>query len=297
MNIAKSIYVTLFKTYTRTDLTPWEHEPQIKKKIYGFYHIYCYGRWQDLVSKQLNSLQSSGLMGVTDCLYVSIITLKEGDMDDFKKLTSGMNVKVVSHATDGRLYEYPALEALWNKAYEEDCYLYYFHTKGVSFHTAKGKNRTFRHFKRNVDAWREMMEYFLMYKWKVAVNVLNAGYDTYGCYRYPPKPAKFAMYGGNFWWASSSYVKKLHKIDVKSMSADRMYAELWLYTGDLKDFSPFDNLAILYRVNIPKSLYTQPNPPLLDRLRFILRFNYTKAMKKILKYDYTNKQNKSFQDQ
>ena len=53
---------------------------------------------------------------------------------------------------------------------------------------------------------------------EVAVNTLEAGYDTYGSYLFPP--FKNRMYAGNFWWAKASgdlhasrLMRSLKKID------------------------------------------------------------------------------------
>lgn len=296
MSILWSIKTTLFHTFSRTELTPWRHEPTYRGRIYGFYHVYCADGWQGLVTAQMQRLRQTGMMAATDTLYVSIITLKDTDFDDFMRIAGDSNVEIVSRTGNGRLYEYPALEALRRRCEAEDCLVYYFHTKGVSFHSVEGHDRQYRRFKRNVEAWREMMEHFLMDEWQVAVNVLCDGYDTYGCGRYPPRPARFRMYCGNFWWASSRHIRKLPVIRPELMADDRMKAETWLYEAEPHDFSAFDFLAILYRVYMPRSLYTMRRPPLWDVICHVVHFNVTKIRKLVFRHDYVKGNNTRFQN-
>jgi hypothetical protein len=294
-NIFKALYVTLFRVYRRQDLTQWDRKADAGKPVYGMYHVYCAEGWQKLVKAQIHHLKASGLLDATKTLFVSCIVMNDTDETDLRRLIDSDKMEIVSITRKNKLYEYPALEYVRRKCLDEDCYFYYFHTKGVTYYIDEPHNRHFMKFKRNVEAWRGLMEYFLMDKWNVAVRVLNDGYDTYGCYRYPPAPAPYVMYGGNFWWAKSSYLRTLQPLFPEKMADDRMFAELWIYTGNNKAFSAFDTIVMLYRVFLPESLYKLVGPPLSDRIRFMLRFNFTKIAKKVFKYNYAKHNNDKFQ--
>ena len=140
-----------------------------------------------------------------------------------------------------------------------------------------------------------MMEYFLFDKWRVAVNVLSAGYDTYGCYRLPPYPKPYYLYAGNFWWVRSDYVRRLPPFPENRIATDRFIAEEWLYKACPKDFSAFDTLADLYYVYIDKDLYASKRLPVLKLLRYVLRFNWVKLCKHVFKYDFKAKRQKRYQ--
>ena len=70
-----------------------------------------------------------------------------------------------------------------------------------------------------------MMEYFIFTKWRVAFNVLQDGYDTYGCYRLPPYPKPCYLYAGNFWWVRSDYVLRLPPFPKNKIATNRFIAE------------------------------------------------------------------------
>jgi len=295
MNIFLRIYNTLFRTMQRQDLSRWEHPVNVDMPIYGVYHVFCADGWQLLVRAQIEHLRRSGLLDVTAKFYVSCVSLHERDVDILKQIVNSDKLEIISAVDNPKVFEYPALEFLREKAEKEDCLFYYFHTKGVSFFSEKRKDSCYVKFKRRVDAWRILMEYFLMDKWQVAVNVLLDGYDTYGCYRYPPKPAPYIMYAGNFWWATSKYIRSLSPINSSGENTDRFLAERWLYHGTPNDFSAFDTIALLYRVYLPPVFYQTNSKPILPLLKFVFRYNVVKIRKNIFRYDYDNHLNRKYQ--
>lgn len=295
MNIFLRIYNTLFCTMQRQDLSRWEHPVNTDMPIYGVYHVFCADGWQSLVKVQVEHLRSSGLLDATAKLYVSCVALHDGDVDILKQIVNSDKLEIISAVDNPRVFEYPALEFLREKAEKEDCLFYYFHTKGVSFFTDKRKDHCFAKFKRRVDAWRILMEYFLVDKWQAAANVLLDGYDTYGCYRYPPKPAPYIMYAGNFWWATSKYIRSLPHLDISGDITDRFLAERWLYKAHPHDFSAFDTIALLYRVYLPPVFYQTNSKPILPLLKFVFRYNVVKIRKNIFKYNYDNHLNRKYQ--
>ncbi len=276
--------------YQREDLTKWEHEPTTNVPIYGIYHVYCAQGWERLVSRQMSNLRQSGLLDASRKLYVSIITQRDSDIDNFLRIADSDKVEIIVQHQDPQRYEYPALEYLYEVARREDCLLYYFHTKGISYQTLNTDDRLFRSFQRKIEAWREMLEYFVFDKWQVAVNVLTEGYDTYGCYQWPPR--KYTMFSGNFWWVTSNYVRRLPTFDEQVIADNRFYSEVWLYQKPLsppyerRTFSAFETIADLYFVRIPRSLYTEKHPRLSDRLAFVITYNWRKFLKHAFGYNY-----------
>jgi len=291
----KNLYNTLLRTYTRRDLSQWEHPADTAVPIYGVYHVFCANGWQDLVAQQIQHLKDSGLLAATEKFYVSCIYSQPGDVEKLKEIVADDKMEIISATDDATCFEYPALDFIREKSNHDDCFFYYFHTKGVSFFSNKGNDRHFLSFKRRVNAWREMMEYFLMDKWNVAVNVLSDGYDTYGCYRYPPAPAPYLMYAGNFWWIRSDYARNLPPFDSQKEHEDRTMAENWVYKCHPRDFSAFDTVALLYRIEMPPTLYRNVSPNIGQRLHFIFRYNYVKMLKKVFKYNFDKRLNWKYQ--
>lgn len=264
--------------YQRVDLTPWDYPPRDKRPIYGVYHVYCAHGWHRLVSAQLETLRESGLLAATRKLFVSIIAPREEDVEVFLRLADSDKVELVAIHQDPSRYEYPALEHLWRVAKREDCLLYYFHSKGISYQSVETDDRLYRSFLRKITAWREMLEYFVFEKWQVAVNVLSAGYDTYGCYQWPPRG--YTMYSGNFWWVTSDYARRLPSFDPAVISRDRFYSEVWLYQLPHRAFSAFETIADLYFVRMPRAIYAEERPSLWRaRLPFVLTYNWRKLLK------------------
>lgn len=295
MNLLNNLYRTLFHTYERHDLSPWQHVPTNEQPIYGVYHVFCARGWQRLVADQYGHLKRSGLLEHTDKLFVSCIISQEEDVEDLRRIIDTDKLDLVSVQRNPKLFEYPALAQVKRLCEKEDCMVYYFHTKGISFYGGESTDRHYRWFMHNVESWRKEMEYFLFDQWEVAVNTLSDGYDMYGSYRWPPLPAKRVMYSGNFWWTKASYVRQLADIHPERMADDRLFAELWLYKGSGKDFSAFDTDAILYRVNIPASIYDGSHTSLLTRLHFTLAHNWSKIKKKIFLQDFGKRYNDKYQ--
>ncbi len=288
-------HTTIFRAIDRHDLSRWEHEPDLAVPVYGVYHVYCDKGWQDMVSDQISRLKASGLYDATTRLYVSCIAADESAPAELLGICGKEKAELISVERDPKKFEYPAIEFLHRKCGGEDCLVYYFHTKGISYQAVRSSDRKFEGFKRNIEAWRHMMEYFIFDKWKVAVNTLSDGYDTYGCYRLPPYPKPYYLYAGNFWWARSGYVRKLPQFDNGLIADNRFIAEEWLYKGRPKDFSAFDTLADLYSVYMDKSLYAAPKLPLLKWIKFVARFNFVKICKHVFGYDYKKRCQKSYQ--
>lgn len=284
---------SFLRVYRREDLSAWEHAPAASLPIYGVYHVYCDRGWERLVSSQVERLRRSGLLDATRKLYVSVIARQASDVDALLRLMDSDKVEIIARDQDPRRYEYPALEHLREVARREDCLLYYFHSKGITYQSLDTRDRTFRSFRRKIDAWREMLEYFVFDKWQVAVNVLSAGYDTYGCYQWPPRA--YTMFSGNFWWVTAGYARRLPAFDERVIANDRFYSEVWLYQLPHRTFSAFETIADLYFVRIPRTIYADERPRLSARLAFTLTYNWRKLLKHAFGYNYKRRCQRRYQ--
>lgn len=245
------------------DIKRFDTSPVIDKPIYGMYHVFCVNRWVDLVNEQLASCKDSGLLSKTTKLFISCVYTTEADIDDLKEIIGKYRVDfeiTVALPVQDNQFEFPALEYIHDRALKEDFYIYYFHTKGVSY-TAKSANSypspKLEKLKRCSDAWRKMMEYFIFCKHNVAINVLKS-YDTYGCKFDDPivPPFHYKYYAGNFWWSKSSYIKTLPPFSDREKQ-NRYWAENWLLLKTDKIFSTFNTPTELYAVKIPECVYTK----------------------------------------
>lgn len=189
-SILKKIYKSTLGIYERKDLSSWSHTPTCSTPIYGIYHIFCDANWKEMVREQMQHLADSGLLEASNRLYISCIARNDEDimeLEDILRQYSKDKIEFVSKTTNPQRFEFPALDYMYEKSQHEDFLFYYFHTKGITYQTPLNQeDKEFKGFVDKIVAWRRMMEYFLMNQWKVAVNTLEAGYDTYGSYLFPP---------------------------------------------------------------------------------------------------------------
>lgn len=285
-NILRKAHGTLFRAIERHDYSRYDHSAEPSRPVYGVYHVYCDTGWQRMVAEQAERLKASGLLAATSRLYISCIARDKAAADELLRVIGSDKAEIISASTDPSCFEYPALSFLHDLSKREDCFVYYFHTKGISYQAVGDADRRFNRFKRNIESWRRMMEFFIFDKWRVAVNTLSDGFDTYGCYRLPPPPRPYYLYAGNFWWSRSEYLRKLPNFSEERLKEGRFYAEEWLYAATPNDYSAFDSLADLYYVNMPEPLYAARRQPFWMTVAFVLKYNWHKFRKHALHYDY-----------
>ncbi len=285
----KSLYDSVFHVYKRYDLTPWDHSPENLLPIYGIYHVYCAPGWQDLVRDQIESLKSSGLFEATQKLFISCVISRDSDLDELRSIIGAYEKwEAISIERIKTKFEFPALNFIQNFCKTHQCLVYYFHTKGISLMSTTNHSLTYRKFRRNVTAWRKMMEYFTFYEWKVAANVLMDGYDTYGTLKIDPPYTCHSHYSGNFWWARSNYLVSLPALEGDKMK-NRFNAEMWILSGHGRFFSTFDSKTTLYGVYMPRQLYLSYNHGLFKKLRYINSYNIDKLKRHLLDAEWDKK--------
>lgn len=293
VNILHRISQSLFHVYERKDLQQWDVAPQKHLPIYGVYHIMLDTGWEKLARKQIENLKNSGLLAATEKLFISCIAADEAKVDALKQLIDSEKVELIAFSTNPQKYEYPALQFIKELSQRKDCLVYYFHSKGISYQSLVSDDRLFRAFQQKIEAWREMLEYFVFDKWRVAVNALSNGFDTYSCYRWPPR--NYTMYSGSFWWTTSAHIQQLPDFQPDVISANRFYSEVWLFERKHRQFSAFDTIADLYFVRIPRSIYADGKPSFIDKLRFSFMYNLRKIEKHIFHYNYKKRCQQRFQ--
>ncbi len=197
--------------------------------VYVFYHIYCGSNdWKGIVDEQLQMMKISGLWSEMDKLFVTIIG-SDSDIADVMAMLAGTNFEVVYSSDDGSCFEFPCLIKMRQLAKSEKFYALYFHTKGASYsrirHDWSSCNYEWKLVQ--VARWRNLMNYYCLYKWNMAINALSDNYEAYGILqRDMPKP----HFSGNFWWARSELISNTPVID-RIFKEDRYNAEFWIMWG------------------------------------------------------------------
>ena len=104
--------------------------PHKDKRVYGVYHIFCVNVWNKLLVEQLEAIKDSGLMDITDKLYISCIYCDKNDLVELEKILGGFPIayKIMSALpVENNQYEFPALQFMHDLSFKEDFYVYYFH--------------------------------------------------------------------------------------------------------------------------------------------------------------------------
>lgn len=198
-----------------------------QRRIFGYYHVCAINGYEKVVEEQIADLINSGLYRAAEKIYVTVC----GEHTDKAcVLFSGLKKFELCIIDDDR-YEFPSIELLQSDCdSDEKMWIFYIHTKGVSYLDGRG------------DYWRQFMMYFNVEKWKDCIQKLRDGHETVGIKLLEAKSHYPKHYSGNFWWATSEYIKRLPKVSELNQQ-DRFQAEFWICSG-----SP--NAASLCQLNI-----------------------------------------------
>lgn len=136
----------------------------------------------------------------------------------------------------------------------DDYKILYFHTKGIMMHYVENFEK-FPH-ERCYD-WRQLMQHFCLSKYENCVEKL----DTYDLVSVNWRDHPFPHFSGNFWWATSKYIKTLtDPIDTKSYYKGndqiRVAYEFWVASNS-PNYYELHNSKVNHHLNCyPKINYT-----------------------------------------
>lgn len=207
--------------------------------INGFYHIGSMGRWQSIYENQVQLLKSSGLLDITENVYIGV----SGPMPEIDLFPKA---KIIVHNEKLEEGENQTLRKMYEMCQTiEPCKIWYIHTKGASRKTVD-----------NTDSWRKYLEYFVITKHKNCIEALDE-YDACGAeWR---KHHDRSLFVGNFWWANSSYIKYLENIlagYLPTGSGERHHAEYnFISKNNPKVKNFFDSKINLYDERLDPSIY------------------------------------------
>lgn len=177
-------------------------------KIRHYYHVYAAGGWKDAVAEHAVAL---GQAGWNSPVTVGLVGPKEDRFRAMERITAQFRWEGAPvpdtwiQADDGfeqvtlaKLHEY----ALACAGEEAICYA---HTKGALSNSPINEH------------WRRSMTRHVIGGWVRCSQLVASGYDTAGCHWLTPErhhappeyPVTTPMYGGNFWWANTAYLKRL----------------------------------------------------------------------------------------
>lgn len=251
--------------HIRNILVPYyRHEPKVRDAeincpVYVFYHIYCgKGDWKSILNEQVGLIQSSELINNIDIYYLTII----GTNDDKEYVLNRFplnKVEIVHFSQDGSCFEFPCLQKMQELSEAQKFYALYFHTKGSSYDINRFKDdiSEYKSVTGNVVAWRNLMNYYNIVKWQMAISSLNNGFSTYGCLLMEEHRNVMPHYSGNFWWTTSDNCLNSPKI-TDSYRADRWNAEQWIINSKSRPYCAFYCYVLLYGFEIKNSTWLKP---------------------------------------
>jgi hypothetical protein len=214
-----------------------------------YYHIAQMGNWEEVVPDQIIAMKDSGLYDTADKIFVGVVGNDPIIIPD--------KFELLFHHPDIRLAEIPTLNALREHALYEDFNALYIHTKGVAY-LEKGNTKEI------VMYWRKYMEHFCIGRWMECVEALDefdaAGCEFYGNNIHFSGKVENPHFSGNFWWARSSYLRTLSKVEDIILSGEhkhpRMKAEFWVGSNhDIKVKELFHHGLNSYCVEIKPEIY------------------------------------------
>ena len=205
-------------------------------KIAIFYHTFQNEISAFIYQQQINRLYVSGLLNSADYFHIGV----NGNQEMFYVPSKA---KVVYNTNCKE--ETETMIALKDFAYKNPDYkILYFHMKGASKGTLIA------------NAWRLMMEHFVIDRWKECVEYLNdydcvgANLNSVGVTLWTNGEITHPVEGtynftGNFWWANAKHIQTLdHKFLSSNYRIDR---ELWIGSN------PNSNPKSIYQPGIYES--------------------------------------------
>lgn len=216
------------KIVEKSDYSQWGGIGILENTPIGvFSHNYLSNNWYDIVNNQLSKLVNSGLYKRADKIVYGVNT----DADELyyrfiellNKYDSDRKIEIYRYTKN--MYEFSTLIHLQNYcANNPNASVLYYHAKGTS-----------RKYDRNIESWRECLEYFNIEQWRRChAEVKNERHDVCGALYIE----KFAFlnivltnyYSGNFWWANAKYINRLDNLTAKiiEVNMERAEAERWI---------------------------------------------------------------------
>jgi hypothetical protein len=158
-----------------------------------YFHIATIGKYQEIFDEIYSEIIQSGLIDKVNLLNLSVVGGGELTVQPHSKIKIHKHLYVET----GEFFTLNLIKT-FSDSIDENCKILYVHTKGVT----TPDNPC-------IDDWRQYMTYFNVNQYQKCFDTLEE-YDSCGV-DLVNEPT--IHYSGNFWWANSSYIKKLPTID------------------------------------------------------------------------------------
>jgi len=222
------------------------------KKNLIFYHLLCVNDAQFRFERTYKKLKITGLL---DVCYKIILVMVGKYRYEYSKQVANLiqDNKIVYIFSDIDTSEVVTINLIYETAikqsfHREDCNILYLHSKGI----------TRPHLTPQMIGWMDYMEYFLIEEFTRCLKVLEEYKSCGVLFR-----DGLRIYGGNFWWARSDYVRMMKPL---STTCWRFDCEHWLLNNDVPAFNlsnKFDWCWGFYEKVCKREEYTDL-PPIVE---------------------------------
>lgn len=168
-----------------------------------FFHVYLKNDFSHILLNKFKKFKASGLYEKANKIYLTLF----GDIEQHQEFLSDLKdlyikIEYVNITNKEFNNEADTLNFMIKKAegYEKNTPMLYVHTKGAS--------HTHPILKKNINAWVRYLDLYTINKWEECVDALENNDAAGGFYVEDPK-----HFQGNFWWANSSYLKNLPRVN------------------------------------------------------------------------------------
>ncbi len=207
-------------------------------KIAVFYHcLFCIGNeplWSavKVVHEQMKALKESGLEDAATEIHIGVNGGKESEI--YAKQFLPKRAQITYHGLESRAENLTiVMLEKWLKDHDGWCVLY-FHCKGAT-HPLDSSYAAYS------GSWRRTMMGHLVENWRFCVRDLIVGAEACGCNWLTGQGWDHSqnIFGGNFWWAKSSFLRLLPsiyeraRIKTSGIGAleSRYESEVWIGNG------------------------------------------------------------------
>lgn len=203
----------------------------------------------EIVRQQMQSLKSSGLLNEAKYFLVGINGGKESG--DFANLVIPSKAHRVMHGLDSKAENLTIVELEKWLPEHSGWNVLYFHAKGCTHPPGD------RYGDGVSGPWRQTMMQYLVEHWKMCVSDLESGYESVGCHFMRGMcDGTQNIWAGNFWWATSDYLKTVpsiflrDRIKVSGIAAaeSRYESEVWIGNGKrlprVKEYLPHGGAGV-----------------------------------------------------
>lgn len=189
---------------------------------YIYFHICTINHWKNVVAKLCDKIINSTLIKHVKEIRVSLVGRNIESAKELLTEKFGEKIKIIIETESTNLFERPLLERLRQDSEKEEFNVLYIHSKGV-----------FKGPMIQIDDWIDFLVYYNIENYPLVLKELETS-GTCGCNLVDLKgtgirsfPTNSYHYSGNFWWATSNYIKTLPIF----IGKEYIEPELWIGQG------------------------------------------------------------------